>query len=201
MFTIKRKIAKINEEMKKWKKLNFDLVEISHLLGISVGFDNLFNVILGSHDDRDTLMDIVRCNAHDTFLSSGGNTSSLFHDEGHRGSLVQQSKLSVDILGISRVSKNSSVQQGAVDISNHGSNISAGEGCSRFSGSVLPSGDNLLEGFVPHVCVGLVEGHDGGGLRDLHVGVTQDKFTKVLIKSESVRTSTKSQDKESGRRI
>lgn len=146
-------------------------------------------------------MDVFGCDFHDTLCSCGGNTSSLFHDEGHRSSLVQQSKLSVDVLGVTRVSENTSVQQSTVDITNHGSDVSAGEGRSGLSGSVLPSGDDLLKGFVPHVCVGLVEGHDGTIFRDLQVGVTQDEFSKVFIEGESVGSGTEGQNKEGRGRI
>ena len=168
------------------------------LFGISVGLKDFFDIILGSHNNRNPLVDVVRSDFHDTFLSGGGNSSRLFHDEGHRGSLVQQSKLSVDILCVTGVSENTSVQQRTVDISDHGSDVSAGEGRSGFSGSVSPSGDDLLQRSVPHVCVGLVEGHDGGTFWNLHVGVTQDEFSKVFVESESVGTGTKSQNKESG---
>ena len=167
----------------------------------SVGFHDFFDVVLGSHDDRNTLVDKVGLDFHDTLCSSGGNTSGLFHDERHRSSLVQQSELSVRVLGVTRVSENTSVEQSTVDITNHRSDVSAGEGLSGLSGSVLPSGDNLLEWLVPHVCVGLVERHDGRSLRDLHVRVTQDKFSEVFIEGESVCSSSKSQDKESRRRV
>jgi hypothetical protein len=51
------------------------------------------------------------------------------------------------------------------------------------------------------VCVGLVEGHDGGSFGDLHVGVTQDEFSKVFIEGESVGTGTEGQNKEGRGRI
>jgi len=177
-------------------------LKYSKLFGsIGVGIDNFLDVVLGSHNDRDPLVDVVRYDVHDTLCSGGGKTSRLFHDEGHGGSLVQQSKLSVDVLGIPRVSENTSVQQSAVDISHHRSDVSAGEGLSGLSGSVPPSADDLFEGFVPHVRVRLVEGHDGGSFGDLHVGVAKDEFSKIFVEGESVGTGTEGQDEESGGRI
>mmetsp|Transcript_12297 Transcript_12297/g.25395 ORF Transcript_12297/g.25395 Transcript_12297/m.25395 type:complete len:404 (-) Transcript_12297:56-1267(-) len=166
--------------------------------GSSVGLHDFFNVVLGSHHNRNTLVDILGCDFHDSLGSSGGNTSGLFHDKRHRSSLVQQSELSVDVFGVSGVSENTSVEQSTVDITDHGSNVSAREGRSRLSGSILPSGNDLLEGFVPHVCVGLVERHDGRSLRDLHVGVTQDEFSKIFIEGESIGTGTKGQNEKGG---
>jgi hypothetical protein len=183
------------------KKIKINYQKIRNLFGRSVGLDDFFDVVLGSHDDRNPLVDVFGCDFHDTLCSCGGNTSCLFHDEGHGSSLIQQSKLSINIFGVTRVSENTSVQQSTVDITHHGSDVSAGEFVSGLSSSVLPSGDDLLKGFVPHVCVGLVEGQDGASFGDLQVGVAQDKFSKVFIEGESIGTGTEGQNKEGRGRI
>ena len=173
------------------------LHEKMHLV-CCISINNFLYTVLRSHNNWYTLVYDFWLDFHNTLCSSCRKTSSLFHDERHRSSLVQQSELSVGVLGVTRVSKNTSIEQSAVDITNHRSDVSAGEGLSGLSGSVLPSGDDLLEWLVPHVCVGLVERHDGRSLRDLHVGVTQDEFSKVFIEGESIGTGTKGQNEKGG---
>ena len=169
---------------------------ILRLLFGGISIENLLNGVLGSHDDRDTLVDVFRGDLHDTFLSGRGKTSGLLHDEGHRGSLVQQSKLSVGVFRVSGVSENSSVQQSTVDISDHGSNVSAGETLSTLAGSRAPSRDNVLEWLVPFVEVGFVHGVDIAFLGDLDIGLRKDEFSNGLVKGEAVNTVSESQGKE-----
>ena len=165
------------------------------LLG-GVGIKNFLNGILGSHNNRDTLVDVFRGDFHNTFLSGRRKSSSLFHDEGHRGSLIQQSKLSVGVFRVSWVSENSSVQEGTVDVANHGSNVSAGESLSAGSSSLTPSGDDILKRLVPLVEVSFVHGVDTAVLRDLDIRLRKNEFSEGLVKSEDVNTVSKSQSKE-----
>merc|ERR1712127_318352 len=105
-------------------------------------------------------MDNVWVDLHNTLSTSSIKTTSLFHNKGHWCSFIQKTQFSVNVLGITRVSENSSVKKSTVNITNHGSNVTGGEGISRCSSSFLPSSNNILKRFVPHVGIGLIEGHD-----------------------------------------
>mmetsp|Transcript_9551 Transcript_9551/g.23451 ORF Transcript_9551/g.23451 Transcript_9551/m.23451 type:complete len:397 (-) Transcript_9551:124-1314(-) len=138
---------------------------------------------------------------HDAFLSGGRDTSRLFHDERHGSSLIQQSKLSVRVLGVSGITENTSVQQSTVDITDHGTDVSAGESFSALSSSLTPSRDNIFQRLVPLVEVGFVHRVDVAILRDFDVGLGEDELSEGLIKGEDVDTISEGQGEESGRGV
>ena len=171
------------------------------VLGGSVGIDNLLDVVLGSHHNWDTLVDLLGADLHNTLGSGSGHSTGLLHDEGHGGSLVQQTKLSVGVLGVTGVSENTSVQESTVDITDHRSNVPARELLSGLAGSLTPLEDSLLHGSVPLVKVGLVERDDAGLLGDLDSRLGQDKLSELLIKRKHVDTVSESQDEKGRRRV
>ena len=68
------------------------------LLGLLVGFKHLVDHVLGTQDDRHTLVDGVRRDVHDSFLARRGDTTGLLDDVRHGRSLVQQTQLAVRVL-------------------------------------------------------------------------------------------------------
>lgn len=143
-------------------------------------------------------MNKVGGNLHNALSTGGGKSSSLLHDERHWSSLVQKTKLSGLILGISGVSENSSVEKGTVNISNHGSNVTGRVSLSALSGSLAPCLDGILHWLVPLLDVSLVEGDDGGRFRDLYVRLGKDEFTNFFIEGEHVYSVSEGQYQEGG---
>lgn len=55
--------------------------------------DVLLNIIRGSQDHRDPLMDALGLDVQHIHASCGGHSSSLLSDEGHGVALIQESEL------------------------------------------------------------------------------------------------------------
>mmetsp|Transcript_8696 Transcript_8696/g.24093 ORF Transcript_8696/g.24093 Transcript_8696/m.24093 type:complete len:294 (+) Transcript_8696:158-1039(+) len=138
---------------------------------------------------------------HHSFSSSGGKTSGLFHDKRHGGTFIQQTKLSIGVLGVTRVSKDTSVQESTVNVTHHGSDVSAGESLAAGACSCPPLFNSFAHWLVPHLQVGFIEGVDGGRFRDLDTRLGENKFTNGFIQGEDVNTISKSQGKQSGGRV
>mmetsp|Transcript_27997 Transcript_27997/g.41534 ORF Transcript_27997/g.41534 Transcript_27997/m.41534 type:complete len:312 (+) Transcript_27997:207-1142(+) len=138
---------------------------------------------------------------HNTLSSSSRKSSSLFHNERHGCSLVKKTKLSGRVSGITRVSENTSVKEGTVNISHHGSNVTGREPVSTPSGSLTPSIYDILHGLIPLINVGLVEGNNLSIFRDLDIRMRKYEFSNLLIKGEHVYSISEGNNKEGGRRI
>lgn len=84
----------------------------------------ILDVLARPEEDGQPLMDPRRLDVQDPLRPRGRAPSGLFAEEGHGEGLVQDPELSVLRLGITGVTKDSSVQQGSVDVGNHGSDVS-----------------------------------------------------------------------------
>mmetsp|Transcript_12453 Transcript_12453/g.16376 ORF Transcript_12453/g.16376 Transcript_12453/m.16376 type:complete len:266 (+) Transcript_12453:396-1193(+) len=138
---------------------------------------------------------------HNSFRTGSGQAPRLLHYKGHGGPFVQQTELSVGVLGVPRVSKNTSAQEGTVDITNHGSNIPARELFARPAGSYTPLFDCFTHGLIPHFQIGLVKGVDTGGVRNLYTWPGQHKFANGFVQSKNMNTIAKCHSKEGRRRV
>merc|ERR1712127_451758 len=143
-------------------------------------------------------MDNVWVDLHNTLSTSSIKTTSLFHNKGHWCSFIQKTQFSVNILGITRVSENSSVKKSTVNITNHGSNVTGGESRSRCSSTCTPVLNSFLHRGIPLFKVGFIEGDDGRFFWDFNIRVGKNEFTNILIKSKHVYTISKSKNKEGG---
>lgn len=91
--------------------------------------DVLLNIIWGSQDHRDPLMDALGLDVQHIHASCGGHSSSLLSDEGHGVALIQESELSFGTLHIGRVEENASINNGPMNICYHGAHVAGTIGC------------------------------------------------------------------------
>lgn len=176
---------------------------VSAVLGELVVDD--LNVTFSPHDDRTLGMDFIGHkvqNALDLAFehTGGGDSSGLFDDHSHRNSFVQQSKLSLGGLDVGRVQVDSSVQNGTVDVGNHGSDISC---CVRVL-LVLEDLDGVLDGLIPSGGVTFVARKDllSAGLREHHLHTGVNELSNGAVEAESVNiASSEGEDHLDGRGI
>ena len=99
-------------------------------------------------------------------------------------------------LGGGGVHEDTTILDGAVDISHHGANIAGTHrGLPFFRELALP--DVLSDRLIPVLRIALVDREDIPSLWDLHVGICQDKLTNTLewnevkVVSEVIRKSSR----------
>jgi hypothetical protein len=69
-----------------------------------------------------------------------------------------------------------------MDITHHGTNLSAREVFAAFASPVSLTTDNVLQRSIPEGSVGFVKGHDRRTLRDLDIGVGEEnEFADRLV--------------------
>mmetsp|Transcript_6423 Transcript_6423/g.18943 ORF Transcript_6423/g.18943 Transcript_6423/m.18943 type:complete len:334 (-) Transcript_6423:12-1013(-) len=119
--------------------------------------------------------------------SGGGNASGLFDDHGHRNSFVEQTELSLWRFLVGGVEVDASVQDGSVDVGDHGSDVAGGVRL----GAVLEDLDGLLDWRVPVRGVSLVGGVDrlATVLREDHLFAGVHEFTDGAVEAESVNVA------------
>mmetsp|Transcript_48563 Transcript_48563/g.58799 ORF Transcript_48563/g.58799 Transcript_48563/m.58799 type:complete len:211 (+) Transcript_48563:96-728(+) len=157
-----------------------NMILLSFVFIVSV--NDFLNIVLASHHHWDPLVNNLRHNFHNPLLTCGTQTTSLLHDETHGGTLVQQSQLSIRVLGITGVSKDTSVKKSTVHISHHGTNVPRGKGLSTLSSAILPVSNNFLQWFVPHMGISFIETHNTASLRNLDIGIGHNKLPNLLVK-------------------
>ena len=60
---------------------------------LAVALNDLLHIVLGAHEDRDALVDLLRLEIQDGLSARGRQATSLLNDEGHGVALVQQTQL------------------------------------------------------------------------------------------------------------
>lgn len=117
-----------------------------------------------------------------------GDPTSLLGDHGHWDPLVQTAQLAFGGFVVSRVEEDSSVEECAVDIGNHRTDVTGRVGL----GSLLEDGNGLLDGLVPVVEISLIAGEDGLAsiLGELHVDAGVDKLADGGVEAEAVNSAT-----------
>jgi len=109
--------------------------------------------------------------------TSRGTAAGLLDQEGHREALIQNTKLSVLGLAISRVAKDASVEHGAMNIGHHRSNV-AGRVRGLFGVlRELERVEILGTGCIPVFGVALVDSVDLPAGRNLNLRMIE----KVLV--------------------
>lgn len=154
---------------------------------------NDLNVTLTAHDNGALTVDGIRNNVKDSLdlaleHTCGGNSAGLLGNHGHGNALVQTAKLALGGLIVGRVEENASVEEGAVDIGNHRTDVAGRVGL----GTLLEDGNGLLDGLVPVVGVALVACEDGLAaiLGELHVDTSVDELTDGGVEAETVDSAT-----------
>mmetsp|Transcript_22406 Transcript_22406/g.47320 ORF Transcript_22406/g.47320 Transcript_22406/m.47320 type:complete len:316 (+) Transcript_22406:351-1298(+) len=147
------------------------------------------NITLSTHNDWTLGMDFTGNKVHNTLNfslkhTSGGNSTGLLNNHCHRNSFVQKSKLSLGGFLVSGVQVDSSVKNGSVDISNHGTDVT-GSVSILF---VLEDFDGILDCLVPLRRVSFVTGVNllSTIFREHHLHTSVDKLSNRAIKAESV---------------
>mmetsp|Transcript_2900 Transcript_2900/g.5530 ORF Transcript_2900/g.5530 Transcript_2900/m.5530 type:complete len:407 (+) Transcript_2900:52-1272(+) len=154
---------------------------------LSQGSRNLIDIVRRSNEDGATLVDLFRHKVQNTLSRSSDRfTTRLLKDEGHGGSFVQKTELSVRVLGIPRVGEDSSVQQGTVNIADHGTDVTRAVLGSALAFTLLEVVDVGLELGVPVEVVGFIHGVDLATLGDLHVRVSEDELSDGGVEGEAV---------------
>lgn len=88
----------------------------------------VLDVVLATEEDRQPLMDPSRLDVQDPLGTRRGSSTGLLGQVSHGEGLVQDTQLAVLGLGVARVPKDSSVQQGSVDVGYHRSDVSCAVG-------------------------------------------------------------------------
>mmetsp|Transcript_33393 Transcript_33393/g.81074 ORF Transcript_33393/g.81074 Transcript_33393/m.81074 type:complete len:204 (-) Transcript_33393:601-1212(-) len=133
--------------------------------------------------------------------ASNGLSSRLLEDQGHWGSFVEKTELSVWVFLIPRVCEDSSVEKGSVDITDHRSNVSRAVFFSTLSLSFLQVVDVRLKLRVPVEVVGFVHRVDFTAVRDLHVRMREDEFANGRVEREPVEAGAGGNDEDCRRRV
>lgn len=84
---------------------------------------NVFDVLLASQEDGRTRVNGLWLNIQHSLATSRGTTTSLLDQEGHGEAFVENTKLSVLGLAISRVTEDTSIEHSTMDIGYHRSNV------------------------------------------------------------------------------
>ena len=84
----------------------------------------VLDVLVRTEEHGQPLVNAGRLDVQDSLGTRRGGSTGLLTQVGHGEGLVQDPQLSVLGLGVTRVSKDSSVQQGSVDVGHHGTNVS-----------------------------------------------------------------------------
>mmetsp|Transcript_38186 Transcript_38186/g.91215 ORF Transcript_38186/g.91215 Transcript_38186/m.91215 type:complete len:220 (+) Transcript_38186:84-743(+) len=155
------------------------LVFIEHSLDISVASDNHWALLVDrrGHDVQKSLQLAFEKPAR-------GGSSCLLHDEGHGESLVEDPQLSLGRLRVSGVKVDAAVEDRAVNIGNHGANITGRVGLV----AVLPFCNDGLNRGIPVPAVALVAAVDllASALGHLDVGLNVHELAQGRVKSESM---------------
>ena len=148
------------------------------------GFQVL-HFLLGAGEERHTLVNLFRDNVKDALLTGGTHTAGLFGDEGHRRALVQEAKLTVRVLGVARVAVDASVQDGSVEVTDEGTDVTGAVRLGAlFRAASLEGVHVLLQARSPHVVVAFVEGVNLTRFRNLDVVVGHDELADGRVEGE-----------------
>lgn len=117
----------------------------------------------------------------------GSNSARLLDDHRHGNSFVQQTKLSFGGFGIRGVQVDTTVEDRAVDIGHHGSNVASRVGLL----GVLELCTGLLDGLIPVGRVSFVAGVDrlATAGRKHHLLTSVDEFSNGAVEAESVHVA------------
>mmetsp|Transcript_16198 Transcript_16198/g.24295 ORF Transcript_16198/g.24295 Transcript_16198/m.24295 type:complete len:355 (+) Transcript_16198:312-1376(+) len=158
-----------------------------------VGIVNNSNITGTSHDNRTLAMNSIGGKLQNSSYltiekTSGGNSSGLLNNHGHRDTLIKATKLSLSILVISGVKVDSSVQQSTVDIGNHRSYITG----TVWLLSSLEGQYGILDGLIPEIVVTLVGRVDTLStiIGESHVITGMYEFSNGRIKAESLNSTS-----------
>lgn len=125
---------------------------------------------------------------------------TILKNHGHRRALVQNSQLALGALLIRGVRKDTSIQQGAVRIRDHGTDIT---GAVRLAAGVLlallEAVEVRLDVVLPVERVTLVDRVDAPLLGDGHVGVGKNELADALVEGETVDGAALHGDDQLGR--
>lgn len=138
-------------------------------------------------------MDAFGDNIQHPLLASGGASTRLLENEGHREALVQDSKLAVFGLGIAGVSEDAPIKKGAMYVCHHRSDVAGRVGLSAaFSTRELDVVEVLFARSIPVGSIALVDRVDlstrwDPNLKALereriktYIGMSQNEFANGL---------------------
>jgi hypothetical protein len=166
---------------------------------------NNLNVAFAAHNNWALAVDGIWNDVKDALdlafeHTRGGDSTSLLGDHGHGDSLVQTAELALGGLIVRRVKENASVEESAVDIGNHRTDVTGGVGL----GSLLEDGNGLLDGLVPVIVITFVARKNGlaSVLGELHVDTSVHELTDGGVEAEAVNSATlEGEDKLDGRTV
>mmetsp|Transcript_15040 Transcript_15040/g.28503 ORF Transcript_15040/g.28503 Transcript_15040/m.28503 type:complete len:356 (+) Transcript_15040:37-1104(+) len=150
---------------------------------------NDLDVAFAAHENRTLRVDLIGDEIQDALnlpLEHAGrrNSTSLFNNHGHGDAFVQETKLSLGRLGVSRVQIDTSVKDSTVNISNHGSNITGSVGLA----AALEFFYSLLDRIVPVTRIPFVTRVNllPSVLGEDHLFASVHKLTNSAIEAETV---------------
>ena len=122
-------------------------------------------------------MNLLRDDVQNTLSSSGALAASLLSQETHRSALVQETELSSGVLGVTWVSIDATIKEGAMEITNKGTNVTRSVRLATPVRGLLEGVHVRLEFRGPSLVVTLIERVDHALLMDLDVRVREDELT------------------------
>mmetsp|Transcript_104265 Transcript_104265/g.185304 ORF Transcript_104265/g.185304 Transcript_104265/m.185304 type:complete len:248 (+) Transcript_104265:229-972(+) len=136
-----------------------------------------------------------RWNGHDRTMPSCRLASGLLHEKRHRCCFVEQSQLSVPILRVSWISKNATVEQGSVHVTDHGPDVTQGILLTSLTLARLNVPNVILHWLIPIVDVCLIHRVDLTACWDLQSGSGQHVFSDGRVQGEADDAPAQGEDK------
>lgn len=150
-------------------------------------YSQILDIVPRAEENGHTLVDFLWLNVEHTLLAGRCDTSGLLDKEGHRETFVQETQLTILRLLVIRIRKNATVEQRAVNVSNHGTNVTGRVWLLRWLRE-LDRFQVLEHWFVVVRAVALVDRVNLAARGDLNVRVGENEFTDRVIKSEAINT-------------
>mmetsp|Transcript_70650 Transcript_70650/g.160453 ORF Transcript_70650/g.160453 Transcript_70650/m.160453 type:complete len:306 (+) Transcript_70650:159-1076(+) len=154
----------------------------------------LIDVLRRAKNDRDSLVNVHRWDVHHAAVASDSLATSLLQDEGHGGALVEETQLAVLVLRVCWVREDAAVEQRAVHVADHGSNVAERVRGLGLTLALLNGVDVVLHRLIPIVHVRLVARVNLAALGDLDAGAGQLVVSDVHIKGETDDPAAEGQD-------
>lgn len=151
-----------------------------------VYINHLLHFISRTQEDSTLVMDMLGHNIEDPLTSRvDSEATGILEDHGHGGTLVQDTKLALGALLISRVGKNTAIEQGSIGIGDHAADVTGAVWLAALAG-ILDGLEVLVDPVLPVDAVSFVDGVDRPLCRQGHVGVGQDELAERILEGETI---------------
>ena len=167
-------------------------------LVLVVHVHDLLDLITRAEEDTAAVVDVLGDDGEETVhLRVDGATAGILEDHSHGSALVQNAQFALGALGVGWVGEDAAVEQGAVGVGDHAADVAGGVGLLALAGE-LEGVEVSVGPLLPVHAVTLVDGVDGAGGGQLHVGVGEDELAQRVLEGEAVDGAVAHGDDELG---